>query len=404
MPVDARGFQLVGDLGGFSQGVGSLISQQINKRLQSKALGGEGITPEQQNLARANLASRDPRAATQIGSILQGDQEQGQELEAKQQQAMASIARTVANAGPDGTIGALQSLIPLLSQDQDLAPLVAEVQDDIQRFSTEPQSVIDEYQTANAFFSKPEAFNQSVGQREFESLISGFTPEEQEQARRVKARIAAPAVGSGAITAATTEGLTEKVAESEAVIAGEKTTATETAKTDVKIGSAERVGRAQERINFLSETGTLEARDRNILKKTSASRVRNIAKAESFRDALQSGLRSSGVGRQAAAFAPIGVWTDQGSFDEIFNSFAEVAARERLKASGEVRPTDADVQGMKAAMFGVGRDEKSNIELLNDFIAEQKDLEAKLSPSAPENPQAAPAQQQPTEIKFLGFE
>ena len=241
-------------------------------------------------------------------------------------------------------------------------------------------------------------------QREFGGFTEGLSEEDIQRARRIELGLDPRAVSSAAITAATTPGLTDQVATSEAVIAGKKATATETAKTDVKIGSAERVGRAQERINFLSETGTLEARDRNILKKTSASRVRNIAKAESFRDALQSGLRSSGVGRQAAAFAPIGVWTDQGSFDEIFNSFAEVAARERLKASGEVRPTDADVQGMKAAMFGVGRDEKSNIELLNDFIAEQKDLEAKLSPSAPENPQAAPAQQQPTEIKFLGFE
>ena len=54
-----------------------------------------------------------------------------------------------------------------------------------------------------------------------------------------------------------------------------------------------------------------------------------------------------------------------------FNAFSEVAARQQLKASGETRPTDADVQGMKQAMFGIGRDEKVNVQLLEDFIADQ---------------------------------
>ena len=150
------------------------------------------------------------------------------------------------------------------------------------------------------------------------------------------------------------------------------------AAADVAVATSGRVGQAEAKIASLRETGVLEARDLNTLKKTSGARQRNIVKAKSFKDAIQSGLRSTGVGRKAALFAPIGVWTDQGSFDEIFNSFAEIAARERLKASGELRPTDADVKGMKAAMFGVGLSEEANIQLLNEFIAEQESLEAKL--------------------------
>tara|TARA_R110000796_G_scaffold214800_1_gene330726 strand:- start:4235 stop:5515 length:1281 start_codon:yes stop_codon:yes gene_type:complete len=183
----------------------------------------------------------------------------------------------------------------------------------------------------------------------------------------------------------------QDVADSEATIKGAVTTAQENAKVNVKVGTAEKVGNAQSKINFLSTTGTLEASDLNLLKKTSGSRVRNLAKAKGFKNALESGLRSSGVGRQAASFAPIGVWTDQGSFDEIFNSFSEVAAREKLKASGELRPTDADVQGMKAAMFGVGRSEPANIELLNDFIEEQESMEAQLN--RPAGQRNTPSQQ-----------
>jgi len=171
--------------------------------------------------------------------------------------------------------------------------------------------------------------------------------------------------------------------EQDAKAAANKKSMTEQAAIDVKTANdnVEKLAFAEKRIKFLSETGKLNAKNLDLLKTTSINRKANIEKAKSFRDALQSGLRSSGVGRQTANFLPIGVWTDQGSFDEIFNSFAEVAARERLKASGELRPTDADVQGMKAAMFGIGRSEEANIALLNDFISEQESMEAKLQQS-----------------------
>lgn len=106
------------------------------------------------------------------------------------------------------------------------------------------------------------------------------------------------------------------------------------------------------------------------LSNTSSGRESAIKKATKFKTALANGEAFSGAGRKAATFVP-GVFTNQGQFDEEFNAFSEVAARQQLKASGETRPTDADVQGMKQAMFGIGRDEEVNVQLLEDFIADQ---------------------------------
>ena len=103
---------------------------------------------------------------------------------------------------------------------------------------------------------------------------------------------------------------------------------------------------------------------------TSTGRNAAVKKASKFKLALETGEAFSGAGRKAATFIP-GVFTSQGEFDEEFNAFAEVAARQQLKASGETRPTDADVKGMKEAMFGLGRDEDVNVQLLGDFINDQ---------------------------------
>jgi hypothetical protein len=73
-----------------------------------------------------------------------------------------------------------------------------------------------------------------------------------------------------------------------------------------------------------------------------------------------------------------GVFTDQGQFDQELNSFADTAARQSLKAEGETRPTDADVEGKKSSLFGVGRDEATNINLLTNFIKMNEDLDAEL--------------------------
>lgn len=103
------------------------------------------------------------------------------------------------------------------------------------------------------------------------------------------------------------------------------------------------------------------------------TRHSNIDKAVRFLTAFESGAES-GTTRTALRAMP-GVWTDQGKFDQELDSFAESAARAALKAQGEIRPTDADVKGMKEAMFGVGKDEQVNKNLLESYLAEQIALE-----------------------------
>ncbi|HHZ96880.1 MAG TPA: hypothetical protein EYN67_15315 [Flavobacteriales bacterium] len=106
------------------------------------------------------------------------------------------------------------------------------------------------------------------------------------------------------------------------------------------------------------------------LSNTVSGRNSAVKKATKFLEAFKSGEAHSGAARKGLSFVP-GAFTSQAQFDEEFNAFSEVAARQQLKASGETRPTDADVQGMKQAMFGIGRDEEVNMQLLNDFITDQ---------------------------------
>ena len=110
----------------------------------------------------------------------------------------------------------------------------------------------------------------------------------------------------------------------------------------------------------------------NILRMTGLSadastRSEAIKKATKFKLAFEKGEVNSGAGRSAASFIP-GVFTSQAKFDEEFDSFVEFAARQKLKASGELRPTAEDVEGAKGAFFGISRDEDTNIQLLSDFL------------------------------------
>ena len=130
----------------------------------------------------------------------------------------------------------------------------------------------------------------------------------------------------------------------------------------------------QSKENLLSDQ-QIEIQRQNIqrlgmLSNTATGRAAAVKKATKFQLAIRNGEVGSGASRTAASFIP-GVFTSQAEFDQEFNAFAEVAARQQLKASGENRPTNEDVDGMKSAMFGVGRDENVNIILLNDFIKAQ---------------------------------
>lgn len=200
-------------------------------------------------------------------------------------------------------------------------------------------------------------------------------------------------IGSGGDPSALDVAKTEKIQAETAQIGVPKViTVSDKEKAETKLLLA----RAAEVRNKVSGGGGLSPADAKILeeerKATVKSNVKRIAtlqqsdksrasaktKAQGFLDLLQSGERESGTTRTILGFIP-GVFSDQASFDEQFNSFAEVAAREKLKATGEIRPTDADVAGMKRALFGVGRDEATNIQLLQEFIQEQENLDLELA-------------------------
>jgi len=148
-------------------------------------------------------------------------------------------------------------------------------------------------------------------------------------------------------------------------------------KTRMKLGGQQaeaKVKSKQKRLDTLNEGAT--------------SRRANIVKAKEFLNKFKHGFKDkddkvipdshaqSGLGRNLLNWIPTPTYTKQGQFDELFNAFAETAARQKLKASGEIRPTDADVKGMKEAIFGVGRDENVNIQLLEEFIRENETDEA----------------------------
>lgn len=89
---------------------------------------------------------------------------------------------------------------------------------------------------------------------------------------------------------------------------------------------------------------------------------------------------------------------------ESLDALSEFVARQRLKASGEIRPTDADVQGMKRALFGSDRTEEFTVDSLDRLLRElqgQEDeytqlqqyfMQAAQSRPAPYVPGASPQQ------------
>lgn len=113
----------------------------------------------------------------------------------------------------------------------------------------------------------------------------------------------------------------------------------------------------------------------NDLSGNAPNRQLDIDKAKYLLEQLDSEKMKSGTSTALIDMLIPGKWNEQGRFNEEFDAFAERAARQQLKASGDLRPTDADVKGMKESMFGVGRSEETNIQLLKEYIASQEAIE-----------------------------
>jgi len=205
----------------------------------------------------------------------------------------------------------------------------------------------------------------SAGQREFQYHMGVYNDPKSDAKTKLASGVFLgldPRAGSSAAErAATDAGLGQAIATQ----AGNVSTATEQGKVNVQIPAEEQ-----------KLTQSLNIKRIKELTASEKPRQATIKKAKRFLKAFNSGTES-GATRTAWSLLP-GVFTDQAGFDEQLNAFSEVAARQQLKAAGEIRPTDADVEGMKRAMFGVGRDESTNIQLLEDYISDQEDVDMEL--------------------------
>lgn len=105
------------------------------------------------------------------------------------------------------------------------------------------------------------------------------------------------------------------------------------------------------------------------LQEAKPTRDAAIKKTITFLRAFNSGAES-GTTRAALSFIP-GQFTDQAAFDQELGAFSERAARASLKAAGEIRPTDADVEGAKQSLFSIDKGEQVNKNLLTEYLKEQ---------------------------------
>ena len=102
------------------------------------------------------------------------------------------------------------------------------------------------------------------------------------------------------------------------------------------------------------------------------NRMANIEEAQFLIKELEADRLSTGPGSELAGNIGSFFDTEESTLKQKLDSLAEKAARAQLKANGEVRPTDADVEGMKRAMFNLGNTEKANVDKLKSFIKQQE--------------------------------
>lgn len=265
-------------------GIGSLISQKINERLQSRALSGD-------DQAMARLGSRDPMGARQVGSILQSredqsaqEQQQLEQMRAQEQQLIPRIAQGFKSATDKP--GYLMQTAQLL-RNQGMERLAADVEDDAQRYASDPQSVELEYEAGMATFTDPtqgQKLSADIMARRnlIDNLVGATNPvtgkpfTREEAAREVALRESGITARAGTTTGreriAQSPELTEKVAESEAEIKERTKFAELTGSSRAKkiddgfeaIGKADQnIGNIDRAIRALDEganTGAIESR------------------------------------------------------------------------------------------------------------------------------------------------
>lgn len=199
-------------------------------------LSGMALQGQPVDLAGSLLAGRDAYQGSQLNQqaiqqnqqqIARADYEQGVE----RLKLINRLAVKVKQLPPDRRQGFVGSLNQQMLQSVGIDPA------QISGVQLDDQSLDALIAQTGAAIPEAEA---SVGQKEFESLTSGLSEQDKERARRIKLRLDPGAVGSAAITTATT-GLTEDVAGSQATIEGAKAGSREAAKLDEQLNKLPQV-------------------------------------------------------------------------------------------------------------------------------------------------------------------
>lgn len=213
----------------------------------------------------------------------------------------------------------------------------------------------------------------TAGQREFESLTSGLSPEERERARRIELGLDPRAVGSASITTATT-GLTEDVARSQAAIEGAKAGSREGAKLDEQLNKLPQVKAAV----ASAEQQVKELGDRRT---TAAQNQIAMEMYETAVKGLVSGLEGTETGAIAGRLPAI--TSNQQIAEGAVAAIAPIL-KATFRTSGEGTFTDKD-QELLMAMVPTRKDEPeartAKINNINAIIAAK--LGAQRAQSAP---------------------
>ena len=130
--------------------ISNLLNQRINERLQKSALGGD-------NAAMVQLASRDPRSYGSVGSILGSQRQEAEAQQAQGDTFKRQVARAYSAAQTqEEKRQVLMSAHEALRGRQGSEAMAADLQDDIQRFESEFDSVNREYTGAGILFDTQE--------------------------------------------------------------------------------------------------------------------------------------------------------------------------------------------------------------------------------------------------------
>lgn len=242
------------------RGIGAVIGERrAEKKRQDLARQGQEIfaTGDPDKISEFMIAN------PEIGENLQGAVEFKSDLTRKN---MIDTTRQILGGGdPETILGARLEMLRQQGAD------TTQTEEALQEYREDPEGFMKNAEIALSLYD-PSGFKEyrkaktgeigDIGteEAEFNRLIAGLTPKEQERAKRIKLGLAPRAQGSSALTIAES-GKTGDVAESEAIIAGAESGAKEAAKLkaqfnlkpQVEAAVADAVGAAKAKVEQMGE-------------------------------------------------------------------------------------------------------------------------------------------------------